>query len=254
VNWAIALGRHDIQHAAAVAAAQLLTLPFMNVTTGRPHKPGFGSNGELTATVMANAYSKDHEWGSLDWIGGWWIRRHPNLRWRSTYVGAQGPMALSAFWKDQETHPAGLPGTAQYVQSSRTLLYGWSRVFKSIIVIIYQRLEISSKPTSCVALLHRIADGKSFHEFAPETAPGMYRPDLLSMVNVFKSLTVDERKQIFGCIASVYDCIQVALDAIQAQLGKDPLYNCDARDDLYGRELREFLGELSVGANLESAS
>jgi hypothetical protein len=52
-----------------------------------------------------------------------------------------------------------------------------------------------------------------------------------------------EQVQIKACLASVFDCIQVASDGIQKLLGLEPLFNYKPiRDDVYGSVLRKFLG------------
>jgi hypothetical protein len=75
-----------------------------------------------------------------------------------------------------------------------------------------------------------------------QISPGVWRPDQLCGVDVFETVSQDVRVQIKACLASVYDCIQVASDEIQKANGLEPLFNYEPRDNVYGSILRNFLG------------
>ena len=75
-----------------------------------------------------------------------------------------------------------------------------------------------------------------------EIKPGVWRPSLLCGTSVFEHVSEEEAKQIKASLASVFDCIQVASDAIQLSIGQQPLYNYPPRDDVCGSVLRRFLG------------
>jgi hypothetical protein len=73
-------------------------------------------------------------------------------------------------------------------------------------------------------------------------SPGVYRPDLLCSTDVFECLGEHEREQIKQSIATVYDCMAVATNAIQDEIGAGPMYAYKPRDNVYGSTLRNFLG------------
>jgi hypothetical protein len=73
-------------------------------------------------------------------------------------------------------------------------------------------------------------------------APGVWRPDQLCGLDVFEKVSQKECSQIKACLASVYDCIQVASDEIQKEISLEPLFNYQPRDKVYGSILRNFLG------------
>ncbi len=75
-----------------------------------------------------------------------------------------------------------------------------------------------------------------------QIAPGVWRPDQLCGINVFDKVAADKRVLIKACLASVYDCIQEASDEIQKTIGREPMFNYQPRDDVYGSILRHFLG------------